>query len=421
MLPIASLEVLENGLKLVYVPDDHVEGVCFGVFVASGSRHEPAACAGISHFIEHMLFKGTKTRSALDLTTAIEGRGGNFNAYTNEEGTCFFAQMPYDALATAVDVIGDMYAHAAIPDDEFARERGVVLEELKMYADEPDSVASENLSRALFPKNPLGLPIVGSVETLQKMTPATLRAYLRRAYVPRATCIVVAGRFEHAVVRRLVEKTFGDLDGGEPLPFAPLNRRTRPVREVSATRDVQQVQLALGFRCFGAHASEKKKSAANVFDCLMGRTMSSRLFQSVREKRGLSYDIHSQLQFFEDVGGWAVTAGLDATKTGPALETIEKEFARIRAHAPSAAEVRRTKDYLLGNFRLGLENQRARMFFFGACVQTYGEIRTPQEMVKGIEAVTAADVHAVANEILDDRLKSLSWVTPKENAAPSRA
>ena len=413
MLPHASLEVFENGLKLVLVPDDHVEGVCFGLFVASGSRHETADVAGISHFIEHMLFKGTRTRSALDISTAVEGQGGNFNAYTSEEGTCFFAHMPYDRLATAVDVIADMYAHAAIPDAEFARERGVVLEEIKMYADEPDSVASENLSRALFPKNALGLPIAGEAATLNAMTPQTLRDYIRRAYVPRATCAVVAGRFEPAAASRLVADALGGLEGGEPLPFAPVRRRPLPVREVRAARDVQQLQLALGFRCFGVHAPERRKCAATVFDCLMGRTMSSRLFQSVREKRGLSYDIRSQLQFFEDVGGWVVTAGLDAARADEAVATVDREFARIRSKRPSAAELRRTKDYLLGNFRLGLENQRARMFFFGNCVQTYGEVRDPQEIVRGIERVSADEVLAVANEILDDRFKSVSWVTPK--------
>ena len=214
-------------------------------------------------------------------------------------------------------------------------------------------------------------------------------------------------------VRRLVARALGGLTGGEPLAFAPVRRGARPLREIRATRDIQQVQLALGFRCFGVHAPERKKYAANVFDCLMGRTMSSRLFQSVRERRGLSYDIRSQLQNFEDVGGWAVTAGLDTARVERAVETIEREFARIRARRPSSAELRRTKDYLLGNFRLGLENQRARMFFFGNCVQTYGRVRDPEELVKGIAAVTADDVLAVANEILDDRLKSVSWVTPK--------
>ena len=281
MLPVATLETLDNGLKIVLVPDDHVESLCFGLFVASGSRHEGPADAGISHFIEHMLFKGTKKRTALEISQAIEGRGGNFNAYTSEEGTCFYAYLPCDYLATAVDIISDMYLHAAIPDAEFARERQVILEEIKMYADEPDSVASENLSRALFPDNPLGLPIAGSAATLDKMTPRSLRAYIRKAYVPSATTAVVAGRFEPAVARALVAEALGGLAKGDPLSIVPVKARPRPVKEVRAERDIQQVQLALGFRTFGVRAPARKKYAANVFDALMGRSMSSRLFQSV--------------------------------------------------------------------------------------------------------------------------------------------
>ncbi len=413
MLPKATLETLPNGLKLVLVPDDHVESVCFGLFVASGSRHEAAKDAGISHFIEHMLFKGTATRSALAISQAIEGRGGNFNAYTSEEGTCFYAYLPCDYLPTAVDIISDMFAHAAIPDAEFARERQVILEEIKMYADEPDAVAAENLSRALFPDNALGLPIAGSAATLDKMTPQALRAYIRRAYVPSATTAVVAGRFEPSVARALVEKALGGLAGGKPLAHVPLDMRKRPVKEVRAARDIQQVQLALGFRVFGVRAPDRKKYAANVFDGLMGRSMSSRLFQSVREKRGLSYDIRSQLQFFEETGGWAVTAGLATDRVPQALAAIEREFARIRAKRPGAAELKRTKEYLVGNFRLGLEQVRARLFYFGNCVQTYGRVLPPGEVVAGIAAVTADDVLAIANEILQEKNRSVSWVVPK--------
>jgi len=414
MLPKAVLETLPNGLKLVLVPDDHVESVCFGLFVASGSRHEAAKEAGISHFIEHMLFKGTATRSALAISQAIEGRGGNFNAYTSEEGTCFYAYLPCDYLPTAVDIISDMFVHAAIPDAEFARERQVILEEIKMYADEPDSVASENLSRALFPDNALGLPIAGTAETLGKMTPQALRKYIRRAYVPTATTAVVAGRFDPAAARALVENALGALAGGKPLSYVPVKARQRPVKEVRAERDIQQVQLAMGFRTFGVRAPARKKYAANVFDGLMGRSMSSRLFQSVREKRGLSYDIRSQLQFFEEVGGWAVTAGLATDRVPQAVSAIERELDRIRAKRPGAAELKRTKEYLVGNFRLGLEQVRARLFYFGNCVQTYGRILAPEEVVAGISAVTADDVLEIANEILQEKNKSVSWVVPKQ-------
>ena len=413
MLPKATLETLPNGLKLVLVPDDHVESVCYGLFVASGSRHERPCEAGISHFIEHMLFKGTGKRNALAISQAIEGRGGHFNAYTSEEGTCFYAYLPCDYLATAVEIISDMFVNASIPDAEFVRERQVILEEIKMYADEPDSVAAENLSLALFPGNALGLPIAGSPKTLCAMKPETLRRYLRKAYVPSATVAVVAGRFDPQEARSMVEDALGGLKRGVPVKCVPVDMGKRPLKEMRAERDVQQVQLALGYRTFGVHAPMRKKYAAAVLDGLMGRSMSSRLFQSVREKRGLSYDIRSQLQLFDDAGGWVVTAGIASDKVDEAMSAIDRELARIKAKRPGAAELKRTKEYLIGNFRLGLEQVRARLFYFGNCVQSYGELKPPEDMVAGIAAVSADDVLAVANEMLQNRNRAVSWVFPK--------
>lgn len=413
MFPTASLTTLPNSLKLVLVPDDHVESVCFGLFVASGSRHEKAADAGISHFIEHMLFKGTATRNALDISRAIEGRGGNFNAYTSEEGTCFYAYMPCECLPVAVSIISDMYANAAIPDSDFERERNVIIEEIKMYDDEPDSVASENLSRALFPKNALGLPIAGSAKSLMPMTAQRLRDYIHRAYVPAATTAVITGRFDPASAITLVLNALGGMKGGKPISYVPLKKSIAPIREMRAERDINQVQLALGFRMFGAKAPMHKKCAASIFDALMGRSMSSRLFQSVREKRGLSYDIRSQLQYFDDVGGWAVTAGLNTARVKDAVAAIDRELDRIREKSPSAAELKRTKDFLVGNFRLGLESMRARLFYYGNCVQTYGLIHEPGEVVDEMRSVTADEVREVAAEILDEKNRAISWVVPK--------
>ncbi|MBR4652082.1 MAG: insulinase family protein [Kiritimatiellae bacterium] len=412
MFPEASLETLPNGLRIVFAQDDHAESVSFGLFVASGSRHEGAADAGASHFIEHMLFKGTRKRSALAISSAIEGRGGNFNAWTSEEGTCFFAYLPYDGISVAVDILCDMYLHAAIPPAEFARERRVILEEIKMYGDEPDSVASENLSKQLFPGNALGLPIAGGEKTLSKMTPAYLRRYMRRAYVPSATVAVLAGRFDTSAARRMVVSRLGRMSAMGPLVPTPVDMSSAVVPEMRETRDIQQVQLALGYRIFGA--LDARRHAATVFDTLMGRTMSSRLFQSVRERRGLSYDIRSQLQLFGDCGGWCVTAGLDVSRTGKALAAIDTEIDRIRQRKPSAAELRRTKDYLLGSFRLGFEHPRTRLFYFGLGVQTYGRIVPADETVERIMAVTADDVQDVAQEMLQDRNRAVSWVTPKE-------
>ena len=198
---------LANGVSLLLIPCE-AESVAVGVFVASGSRHEPDALSGISHFIEHMLFKGTSSRRQIDITRAIEGKGGNFNAYTSEEATCYYVHMPNECLATAVDILADMYHNASFDEDEFKREKEVVIEEIRMYQDDPDSVALENLQRNLFPENRLGVPVAGSEKTLRPLRATDLKHYLKSHYLPRATTVVVVGAFEEEKAIKLVERSF---------------------------------------------------------------------------------------------------------------------------------------------------------------------------------------------------------------------
>lgn len=405
------METLPNGLKIVFVPESHSEAVAFGIFVASGSRHETAKTAGISHFIEHMLFKGTAKRSALEISQSIEGKGGNFNAYTSEETTCFYSYLPSDAFKTSVDILTDMYTNAAIPEKEFAIEKGVILEEIKMYDDEPDAVAAENLSRALFHRNTLGLPIAGSPKSLMPMTAQDLRDYIKKAYVPSATVAIVSGRFDESLARKLIVSTLGMKEKAPKLKYTKVKEGAEVVPEIKVERDISQVQMAMGYKIFGN--TDKRKYTATVFDCMMGRTMSSRLFQAVREKRGLSYDIRSNLQFFGDVGGWTVNAGIDSSRVNQAVKAIETELDRIRQKKPSVSELRRTKDYLIGNFKLSMEQVRSRLFYFGASTLAYGKIIDPVKAIEQIEAVTADDVQMIAQQITDDSKKSFSWVTPK--------
>ena len=407
----ASLHVLKNGLRVVLVPCE-AESVAFGLFVASGSRHEPAKLAGISHFIEHMLFKGTPTRKPVDITRAIEGRGGNFNAFTSEESTCYYAHLPSEYLSEAVEILSDMYLNAAIPDDEFEKEKQVVIEEIRMYADEPDSVAAENLQRALFPKNSLGVPVAGSPETLGPMTPKVLRNYIRSHYLPRNTIAVVAGSFDESAALALVELYLGShRSRSAAFGFGPVDFAVPPVANVSAQKDVNQTQLAIGYRTFGVR--DQRKYAATVMDAVLGRGMSSRLFQEVREKRGLSYDISSRMHFFADAGMFTITAGLDGARLELAMKTIDRELARMRERRVGAAELRRTKEYLVGNFRLSHEKVTSKMFFYGSTMLSFGRLMTPQEQIDGITAVTSADLQAVANSILRPELRCVSTVQPR--------
>ena len=405
-------ETLKNGLRVVYVPCE-AESVAFGLFVSSGSRHEPPKVAGISHFIEHMLFKGTPTRRPIDITRAIEGRGGNFNAFTGEEATCYYAHLPDEYLKEAVDIISDMYLHALIPAEEFVREKKVVIEEIRMYADEPDAVAMENLQRSLFPSNPLGAPVAGSPETLLPLKPADLRKYIRSHYLPSNTVAVVAGHFDESAAHDVLTRTLGRLRSSAVPPSSalPVDFALPPVAEVSVSKEINQAQLALGYRTFGIRDS--RKYAATVMDAILGRGMSSRLFQEVREKRGLSYDISSRMQFFSDAGMFTVSAGLDRAKAAKALATIDRELRRICEKRVSSAELNRVKEFLVGNFRLSHEKVTSKLFFYGATMSSFGRLVLPSEQVEGIAAVSSADVQDVANAILRPENRSLSWVLPR--------
>lgn len=406
-----SVYQLKNGLRVLLVPCE-AESVAVGLFIASGSRHEDAKSAGISHFIEHMLFKGTPTRTPLDITQAIEGRGGNFNACTGEESICYFAHLPCEYLVEAVDILSDMYLRATIPANEFAREKQVVIEEIKMYADEPDAVAMENLQRNLFPKSTLGAPVAGTPESLLPLKPADLKRYIKSHYLPSNTVVVIVGNFEESHALRDVSERFrrcSDVRMLRRTDDQPLSGK--PIAETTVAKDIAQAQLALGYRTFGI--ADKRKYAAIVMDAILGRGMSSRLFQEVREKRGLSYDISSRMQFFQDAGMFTITAGLDRSKTKDALATIDRELKRIREKPVSALELKRTKEFLVGNFRLSHEKVTSKLFFYGQTMLSFGRLVTPQEQVEGIRAVTASDVKAVANAILKQSNRSISWVVPR--------
>ena len=407
---------LANSLKVVLVPCE-AESVALGMFVASGSRHETAKDAGISHFIEHMLFKGTAKRKAVDITRAIEGRGGNFNAWTGEESTCFYIHLPHEYLSEAVDILGDMYMHAAIRLDEFNLEKQVVLEEIKMYSDDPSSVAAENLQSALFPGNALGSPIAGSPESLLPMRPADLKRYIRSHYLPANTIVVIVGKFDEVDAIKSVKRCFGKK------PFSPDDARLHakpidfsipPVPSVSVDKDVFQTQLALGFRTpFGVN--DDRRFAASVLGAILGRGMSSRLFQEVREKRGLSYDISAQMQFFRDAGMFTVTAGLDGSKAKMALATIDRELLKTARRRISQAELSRTKEFLIGNFRLSQEKTTSKLFYYGTNFLAYGRLASPQDDIEAIRNVTVDDVLNVARDIFRDENRSVSWVVPRSS------
>lgn len=406
-----SLHTLDNGLRLVLVPCE-AESVAFGLCVASGSRHEGVKNAGISHFIEHMLFKGTERRSALDITRAIEGRGGNFNACTGEESTSYYAHLPCEYLAEAVDILSDMFLNAEISEREFKREKEVVIEEIKMYADEPDAVAAENLQAAIFPGHPLGRPVAGSEKSLRSMKTDDLKRYISAHYRPDRTVAVVVGAFEQATAVSLVKRALGRYRAIGRWREASAPTLSAPAPQIIAKKsDISQAQLALGYRLFGI--GDKRKYAASVLDAVLGRGMSSRLFQEVREKRGLCYDISSRVQFFSDAGYWTVTAGMDPDKGPCVLSTIERELERLCSKPVSSRELKMIKDFMIGNFRLSHEKIIAKLFYYGNTMLSFNRLVLPGEQIAAVKAVTARDIQSLAGDVFREDNRSVSWVLPK--------
>ncbi len=405
-----TCHVLENGMRVVLAPCE-AESIAFGLFVASGSRHETAKTAGISHFIEHMLFKGTPTRTALDITQAIEGRGGRINAFTSEERTVYYAHVPSDYLAETIDLLSDIYLRATFQAEEFKREKGVVLEEIKMYDDDPSSVALEKMQACLFPDSMLGAPITGSPASLAPMTPRDLKTYKAQHYRPDNTIAVLVGRFDPEVARREIARRFPRrawAKGGDA-PKKETFRRT--IHESIETRDIKQAQLALGYRTFGS--SSKERYALTLMMSILGSGSMSRLFQEVREKRGLCYDISTHPNLFREAGYLAITAGVDMKNRTILMKTIDREIQRLCDHRVGAEELRRTKDFIIGNFRLSQENVRVKLYGIGLPMLAQGRIVSVDEQVEKMREVTAEDVQGLARRIFSPARRVVSWVLPK--------
>jgi predicted Zn-dependent peptidase len=414
MLDNVQVTVLKNGATVVSSAVADAESVAVGIWVGVGGRYEKASLTGASHFLEHMLFKGTATRSALQVTQAIEGRGGYLNAFTQEESTCYYARIPHEYLPQAFDVLADMYLNAALNEDDLNRERDVILEEIKMYQDQPQHVVQEKLQEALFKGHALGMPLSGDETSLVKMGRDTLLRFKAQAYTPGSTVFAFAGRLEHEACVACVTAALGGVRKGRGLDFKAVDSTVGQDPYVLVKKDIAQVQAVVGFRVFGRH--DDRRYALRVLNAIFGENMSSRLFQSVRERHGLCYSILSSFQLFEETGVFAISGGFDTQRAMAALKLTAKEVRRVLDTKVSARELKRAKDYLLGTFRLGLEGTGNQMMFIGESFLNYGRLVRPEETLAGIQAVTADDVQRVASDVFEPSRMTVSLVVP--NAQP---
>ncbi len=389
-------------------------GVSVGLWIGTGSRYESAALNGASHFIEHLLFKGTRKRSAKAISQAVEGIGGYLNAVTAEEATCIHARAAHQHFPTLLEVLMDMLLNSRFAPVEIAKEREVIKEEMAMYLDEPQHHVQELLNATLWPDHPLGRPITGTNETLDGMQRKHLVGYLRSHYVGANTVLVAAGKVHHSQVVRAVRHYVSRLRKGARLTFIPANAEQRRPQVRLHTKPIEQTQLALGIRTCSRH--DERRFALRLLNTILGENMSSRLFQTVREDRGLAYSIYSTPSFFEDTGDLVVSAGLDTENLPKTLRLIVRELRRFIESAPTAGELRRARDYVFGQIDLGQESTDTQMNWVGEQILGYGTILSPARIRRRLARVAAADIRATASAFFRPDRFNLALVSPLKSA-----
>jgi predicted Zn-dependent peptidase len=420
------LSILPNGLRVATAEMPHMASVCIGLWAAVGSRHESARLNGAAHFLEHLLFKGTRRRTARRISGEVEALGGYLDAFTAEDHTCYFAKAEAARLPALADVLADLYQHSQLPAVEVERERGVIREEIMMYRDQPAQVAEELLAAAMWPAHPLGRPLAGTEATIAGMRREDLLAFWQAGYHARSSVLAVAGNIRHADVLAHVAPLLAALPAGRQRPFArwSLGKPRRQAtgqngagaspRVVIDCRESEQVQLALGFAAPGRH--DLGRFASRVLSALLGEKMNSRLFQSLRERRGLCYSVQSDLATFADTGLLSISAGLEAKHVPAALGLIRHELHRLCAEPVGTRELRETRDYLIGQHRLGLESTTNQMMWLGESILGHGRVIDPDEVAGAIGGVTSEAVRAAAAASLREGFRALVAVGPLERS-----
>lgn len=377
------------------------------MWIDVGSRDESAATNGISHFIEHMVFKGTKKRSVKDIARSLESVGGYMNAFTGKEHTCYYARVLDEYADLAVDVLSDLALHATFAEKDMAKEKGVVIEELKNAEDDPDDIIHDYFDKVLFGKHPLGFPVIGTEPNLRSFTRSDLVNHLRNRYVPNKMVLAAAGNISHERLVALAEKHFGMLKTSSP---STSSSRLRP-RDYRAERKEYRKPIQQAHVCLGTQAwsiKSKQRYPTLVLNTLLGDGMSSRLFQNIREKYGFAYSVYSSATLMSDAGVFSAYIGTDKQHIDASTDLILQEFEKLRLKPVSNAELNRTKAQLKGSMMLSLESIPNRMMRLGTSELYFQEFNSIDSILKQIDGVQQDDVQGIANSLF--REKHLSKV-----------
>jgi len=394
-------EVLPNGLTILTEKMDHIRSVSMGIWVKSGSRHEDPNVNGISHFVEHMVFKGTTSRSAEDIARQVDSIGGNMDAFTGKETICFNIKVLDEHLPVAVDVLSDMVLHPVFDVKEILRERGVILEEIKMDEDNPDYLVHEIFTQNFFKNHPLGKPILGTKETVRRFDKDATWGYYGSKFAPNNLIISAAGNVGHEQFMALLQEQFGRLPAGSNgWHGSPPKTNSRII--LRNKKSLEQVQICIGVPSY--YISHERRYASYILNTLLGGGMSSRLFQNVREKQGLVYSIFSELNPFRDTGLLSVYAGASRESAPKVVRSIVNEFHELKSNPVSGEELQRAKDQLKGSLMLSLESSTARMSNLARQEMYYDRFIAMDEVIDRIQGVTVEDLQQTATEFFQPEL-----------------
>jgi predicted Zn-dependent peptidase len=385
---------LKNGVRIATCEMLQMKSVSVGVWVGVGGRHEPEAMCGISHFLEHLLFKGTKTRTARQLTEAVEGLGGFINAFTTEDHTCFYAKAAASHLSVLAEILIDMFRNSLLTQSEIERERDVIREEILMYRDQPAQFSQELLSEAIWPSHALGRPLTGSLDSIARIQQPELLEYVRRNYNGSSTVVTVAGRCQHDEVVDIFRDGLEDLPTGRSPEFEPWNGSKRTQRVIVATEDTEQTHLALGYHAISR--TDDRRHALKLLSVILGENMSSRLFQQLRERYAFCYSINSGTLVLEDSGLVSICVGLESAKLRRALRAINRELVKFRERPPTKKELRQAQEYTLGQNELSLESTTNQIMWMGESLIAYDYVIDPEEVHRKVKSVTPETVQSVA-------------------------
>ncbi len=399
-----ELNTLPNGIRVVTEHDSSLRSAALGIWVGTGSRQEKASEGGAAHFIEHMVFKGTKNRTAAGIAMETDAIGGQINAFTTKECTCFYAKVLDNHVEQVLDILWDMAHHSNFDQKDVETERGVILEEIGMYEDTPDDVCAERLFAAVYKGSSLGRPILGKAATLQSFTGDFLRDYQARHYAPENTVVSLAGSFPPSVVEEICAR-FGTLTPRKVPDYRPAQYAPAVTVRRKAT---EQNHLTLAFP--GLSYLSEQRFALQLLSSILGGGMSSRLFQEVRERRGLCYSVYSYGAGHADTGIFAVYTALNREMEPEALQTIRRVIEAFIADGPTEEELSRAREQSKANVLMGLEGTQSRMSHMGRSLLFSGKILTPEDIIRSYDSVTREQILSLSRELLRFDLASLSAV-----------